>query len=92
VRGQYKNKRDYNEPEIVDALQKHGFSVYRLDQPVDLVIGKGGQTWIAEIKMPWKDLNANQRKFYDAWRGNKLVLRTITDVAEFAKTIMENTR
>jgi Holliday junction resolvase len=90
VRGQFKNKRDYNEPQIVDALQKHGFSVYRLDQPVDLVIGKGGRTWLAEVKMEGKQLNANQRKFYEAWRGNKLVLRSIEDVAEFAANVMEN--
>lgn len=92
MRGQYKNKRDFNEPQIVGALQKHGFSVYRLDQPVDLVIGKGGRTWLAEIKMPGKDLNANQRKFYEGWRGNKLVLRTIEDVAEFARETMETTQ
>lgn len=86
-RGRYRNKRDANEPDIVAALQKHGFTVERLDKPVDLVIGKHGQTWIAEVKIEGEQLNANQVEFFANWRGNKLVLRSVEDVADFARAV-----
>ena len=35
----YKRARDANEPEIVEALEKHGATVWRLDTPVDLLVG-----------------------------------------------------
>jgi len=87
IRGQHKNKRDANEPEIVEVLRAHGFSVERLDTPVDLLLGKFGQTWIAEVKIEGKALNANQVKFYGGWRGNTTVFRSVQDVADFAREI-----
>jgi hypothetical protein len=86
MRGQWRNKRDANEAEIVQELRAYGFSVEHMDKPVDLLIGKHGQTWIAEVKMEGKKLNSNQVAFFDRWRGNKLILRSIEDVADFYNT------
>ena len=86
-RGRYKSARDANEPEIVATLEAHGFTVERLDKPVDLVFGKHGQTWIAEVKMEGKPLNANQTAFYERWRGNKAVFRSTEDVRDFARDV-----
>jgi hypothetical protein len=83
MRGQWRNKRDANEPEIVAELCAYGFSVVHLDQPVDLLIGKHGRTWIAEVKIEGGKLNQKQAAFFEEWRGNKTILRSVEDVAEF---------
>lgn len=82
-RGKYANKRDANEAEIVAALRAYGYSVVHMDQPVDLLIGKHGKTWVAEVKMEGKKLNKTQAAFKDEWRGNFTVFRSVEDVAEF---------
>lgn len=86
-RGQHRNKRDANEPEIVSALEAHGFTVCRMDTPVDLLIGKHGRTWIAEVKQEGKRLNSNQEEFFAGWRGNKEVMRSVQDVQDFARDV-----
>jgi hypothetical protein len=90
-RGQWKNKRDANEPEIVATLRAHGFCVIHLDQPVDLLIGKGGKTWVAEVKTPKGKLTAAQVAFYETWHGNHLVLRSTQDASDFAAHITKET-
>jgi hypothetical protein len=83
----YGNKRDANEPEIVEALQAAGASVYRLDQPVDLLIGYRGKCIIAEVKMPKAGPNKNQLKFFSEWRGaTPPILRSVDD----ALTLLES--
>jgi len=70
-------KRDASEPEIVSALVQCGFSVYRLHQPVDLLVGHRGRNYLVECKTGTKGygktLNENQREFDDSWRGSKVV-------------------
>lgn len=70
-------KRDFSEPEIVSALTQCGFSVYRLDQPVDLLVGFRGKSYLIECKTGHKgygkSLNDNQQKFADQWRGSPVV-------------------
>lgn len=70
-------KRDISEPEIVSALVGCGFSVYRLHQPVDLLVGHRGKNYLVECKTGTKGygktLNENQREFDDGWRGSKVV-------------------
>ena len=82
-RGRYRNKRDGNEKDIVDDLRARGFSVYRLDKPLDLLIGKHGKTWLAEVKMEGEQLSGPQAAFFEEWRGNRLIFRSVQDVAEF---------
>lgn len=71
-------KRDIAEPEIVRVLTQCGFSVYRLFQPVDLLAGFRGKTFLVEVKSGnkgyGKALNDNQQKFSDEWRGAKVVV------------------
>lgn len=89
-------KRDNSEPEIVTALTQCGFSVYRLDRPVDLLLGFRGRTWIAECKTGTKGyakrLNDNQQSFSDAWRGSKVVVLTSAqDAIDFAVQVSVET-
>jgi hypothetical protein len=80
-------KRDANEPEIVEALQAAGASVYRLDQPVDLLIGYRARWHLAEVKMPNGKLNDNQRAFFATCKGpTPTILRSVDD----ALTLLES--
>jgi hypothetical protein len=64
-------KRDANEKPIVDALQAAGYWVVRLDQPVDLLVGRKGYPHFAllEVKVMGKDLNDNQLRFFQQSEG-----------------------
>lgn len=85
-------KRDMAEPEIVSALQQCGFSVYRLDQPVDLLCGFRGRNYLVEVKTGTKGygkgLNANQKSFADSWRGSPVfTLHSVEDAVSFFQAI-----
>jgi Holliday junction resolvase len=89
-------KRDAAEPEVVTALKQCGFSVERMDKPVDLLVGFRGRCWIVEVKSSdkgyGKDLNANQKKFADAWRGPPIViLRSAQDAIDWAVDVARGT-
>lgn len=85
--------RDANEGVIVDALRKSGLSVYRLDQPLDLLVGFGGITRLAEVKMPRnkrgdpKPYTDPQTTFIDEWLGGYTLLVTVDDALKLAKEI-----
>ncbi len=70
-------KRDASEPEIVSTLEACGFTVFRLNEPCDLMAGFRGVTYLVECKTGDKgygaDLNDNQKAFNDFWRGGKMV-------------------
>ncbi len=81
-------KRDESEPEIVKDLRKMGVSVYRLDTPVDLLLGFRNKTYLAECKTGSKGygkaLNKNQQDFDDNWRGGSVaVFRTPQDAVDW---------
>lgn len=84
---QFAKARDKNEAEIVDAIERWGFSVARLDTPVDLLVGKYRLTILLEVKDGRKPpsarpLTTEQRKFFAEWRGAKpYVVRSITEAA-----------
>lgn len=82
-------KRDLSEPEIVAVFQQMGFSVYRLNQPVDLLLGFRGKTYLAECKTGRKGygkaLNDNQARFASEWRGHPVVtLHSAQDAIDWA--------
>ncbi len=81
-RGQYKNKRDANEPDIVDAFRKMGCTVEHLDKPLDLLVGYQGRTYLVEVKAEKKDLNKTQEDWVKGWRGGFYLVRSIDDVKE----------
>lgn len=81
------NKRDSNEPEIVETLESHGFSVKRLDTPADLLCGYGGRDYLIEVKTPSGTLTGPQELFYESWRGSKTILRSVDDAIEFARGV-----
>lgn len=85
---QYKNKRDENEPEIVDLLKKHGFSVLRVDEPVDLIVGRKGVTYLVEVKNgPKASLTPPQSRFFETWTGHAAVLHSIPQALDFIENV-----
>lgn len=75
-------RRDANESEIVKALRAAGASVTLLDGDgvPDLLVGKGGKTWLIEVKNPAAKgggkyntgegaLTRDQVAWRNGWRG-----------------------
>lgn len=85
-------KRDIYEKGIIAVLRQHYMSVYRLDQPTDLLVGFRGVTHLVECKTGHtgygKGLNSNQARFSNEWRGSPVVtLHSIDDALEWSKKI-----
>jgi Holliday junction resolvase len=88
-------KRDIAEPEIITALTRCGFSVYRLNQPVDLLAGYRGVNYLIECKSGSKGyaraLNENQQEFAAQWNGAPVfVLRSQDDAIAWAQSVAAN--
>jgi len=81
----YAARADENQPDIVDALRKYGFSVrstHREGQGFpDLVIAKAGRAALAECKMPGEGLNLLQEAFRRGWHSPIYILSSVEDVA-----------
>lgn len=87
----YAKKRDASEPEIVSTLLQCGFSVERIDTPVDLICGWRGRTFLVECKVEGAKLNKKQTDFAWRWRGQFVVLRSAQDAIEFAVQVAAET-
>lgn len=88
MRGPKNNKRDENESTIVDYLRKCGLSVYRLDQPLDLLIGFKGKTYLAEVKNgPKAPFTPAQQEFIRFWRGQYAVFSELSDAEDFVADV-----
>lgn len=90
----YAKKRDAAEPEIVSTLIGCGFSVERIDRPVDLLVGFRRRMWAVEVKSGSKGygkrLNANQQAFADGWRGpDVVILRDAQEAQQWASRIRQ---
>lgn len=88
-------KRDITEPSIVDALKRVGFSICRMDQPVDLLAGFRGVTYLVEVKSGSKGyakaLNENQQTFAAQWNGSPVfILRSADDAIAWAQSVAVN--
>lgn len=74
--------RDANEPEIVAVLRAVGAHVELLREPVDLLVGFRGATYLIEVKLPAgprggvkdRTLTDDQADFFNAWRGGMLAV------------------
>ncbi len=86
----YNPRRDANEKEIVEYFQKRGFSVERLNTPLDLLIGYKKRNYLVEVKMPNKNLNKNQQEFTDSWKGQFIIIRSVEQAAVFADSLIHS--
>ena len=78
---------DANQAEIIDALRKAGGSVFDAHRVgggfPDIIVGYQGRNLLMEIKTPLGRLNAKQRRFHDAWRGEVRVIRTAEEAVRY---------
>ncbi len=77
----YANRRDANEPGIVEALRKIGCSVFPLNLPVDLLVGYRGVNILLEVKdgdkVPSRRKKTEQQEeFMRAWNGQVIVVKS----------------
>ena len=79
-------KRDANEPEIVDALEKVGATVRRMNW-ADLLVGFRGVNYVIEVKTEKGKLTDNQIVDFPAWRGQVDVARTKTEALKLIGAI-----
>jgi Holliday junction resolvase len=79
-------KVDANHGEIVKALRDAGASVQSLATVgkgcPDLVVGKGPDTFLIEVKGPKGKLTDDQVKFIGEWRGVVHIVRTVDDALQ----------
>ena len=79
-------KRDANEKDIVEVLEKRGFNVERVSAPgfPDLVVSKNGSAWFVEVKRPKGTFTQAQLEFRTRWQGPKpWTLRSVEDALRF---------
>jgi len=74
-------RKDLNQRDVVKALEDIGASVKPLHQPLDLLIGFRGHTYLFEVKRPdkkgWKsEYTPQQIKFRQTWRGQMATVYT----------------
>lgn len=75
----FNNKRDANEPEIIEALEAEGVAVYKLDKPADLLCSLSGRTFLVEVKSKNGKQTDQQVKFCKSWQGMYFIARTVVD-------------
>jgi Holliday junction resolvase len=77
------NRIDSNQPSIVEALEKRGATVQRLnkikDGCPDILVGYWGDNFLMEIKTADGTLTEDEREWIEKWNGNVFVVRTIED-------------
>lgn len=76
-------RRDQNEAEIIQALKAIGCSVHCLDEPCDLLVGRGAITLCMEVKMPSGRLTKNQKEFAKTWRGQYRIVTTVDEAIDY---------
>lgn len=76
-------KVDSNQGAIVAGLRADGCTVEVIGQPVDLLVGYAGRTYLLEVKHPtgWRRNRHTdkQRAFLLGWRGQVAVVGTLDE-------------
>lgn len=79
--------RDRSEPDIIEALEAHGYSVLKVNtrNAPDLVICKGRFIALAEVKTGKAKLKPGQAAFAQRWPQEVFILRSPECVLKLAK-------
>lgn len=74
---------DSNQPAIVSALRDCGFSVLHLHTVghgcPDILVGARGYNLLMEIKNGRGKLTPDERGFFDTWRGQVALIRSVDE-------------
>jgi Holliday junction resolvase len=78
-------KVDDVQAEIIDSLEKCGYSVVVLTQGEglpDLLVGRGNVNWLLECKSKRGSLNKRQVEWHMLWKGQVCVVRSVQQALE----------
>ena len=92
----YAARVDDNHAIIRECIRRAGYQAYdtfRLGQgfPDLLVVSKSGIIGLLEVKSENGNLNANEREFWSAFRGPKMIVRSPEDALAFLAWLDEIT-
>ena len=84
----FARKRDENEPEVIEALERIGCTVIPVDKPLDLIVIYGGLIMNVEVKNgnqppSWQRVTKDQKEFFEKTEG-KTKLAFIVNSSEAA--------
>lgn len=88
-------KKDANQPEIVEALEKIGCSVLDLSGVgggcPDLLVSFRGRLLLMEVKNPKArgKLNERQKKWHSDWRGDVRVVNSVGEAIHVIEHYLE---
>ncbi len=85
-------KRDTSEPEVIDTLERLGWSVGRWSAKgaPDLVIAKDHWLFLVECKTGKGKLTEDQQAWHARWRGLKpIILRDATEARNFHNALLQ---
>ena len=85
-----KNRRDNNQVVIVKALRALGATVIPIEKPVDLLVGIAGVNILMEVKGEKGKLTPAQVAFFEQYKGQCVVVRTVEDAVECVNKIIKN--
>lgn len=83
---------DANQNDIIAAMELAGASVERLGRPVDVAVAIDGQEALAEIKTITGRLRPSQERFWQRWKGGKVVLRSMADGVALVERLKSQAR
>lgn len=80
----YRQRKDSNQTEIVDALEAIGCDVIVMHSPCDLLVGYRGLNLLLEVKRDHRPsrITPAQRKWNEGWRGQRLTVTTPQEAIE----------
>lgn len=85
-------RTDANHTAISDAFRRLGYSVKSMHEVgggfPDLVIAKGSDTFLIEVKTETGKLNPLQQQFIDKWNGRVYVVTCVDDVLAFNNDLL----
>lgn len=86
------HRRDENEPEIVDALEAIGCTVFRVGRPVDLLVGYRARNYLIECKNPdgLNKLTDFQKDWMPTWKGQVMIVETAEQAIELVTRAYES--
>lgn len=91
-------KADDNQPQIVQAFRRLGFSVQHLHTVgkgcPDILIGRAGLNFLIEIKDGSKceskrKLTKDEQDFFKIWRGQVCVIESVEQAIEFSNNLIK---
>jgi hypothetical protein len=79
-------KVDLNQREVVRGLRALGYTVRHCHTVghgfPDLVIGKFERNLLVEVKRPGERLTADEREFFDEWKGSVIIGTNVEQIHE----------